>query len=73
MDNFDKKIDDSDKKREKKTQYLTRKAEFANLLYLTGERYCASNFLQPFLENKKQNITILIVLLSVKENIFNVV
>lgn len=44
LDNFDKKIDDLDKKREKKTQYLTRKAEFANLLYLTGERYCASNF-----------------------------
>lgn len=44
LDDFEKRIDDSDEKREKKTQYLTRKAEFANLLYLTGERYCASNF-----------------------------
>ena len=30
--------------REKKLQYLTKKTEFANLLYQTGNKYCASNF-----------------------------
>ena len=44
FENYEKRIDDSDEEREKKVQYLTTKTEFANLLYLTGERYYASDF-----------------------------
>ena len=41
---YDKKIDDLDEERVKRLQYLTRKAEFANLLYLTSKQYCSSDF-----------------------------
>ena len=53
FENNNKRIDDSDEKREKKVQYLTRKVEFANLLYLTGERYYASDFFANLFWNTK--------------------
>lgn len=50
---YDKKIEDLDEQREEKTQYLTRKAELANLLYLTGEQYYSSNFFANLLWKTK--------------------
>lgn len=44
LKNYDKRIDDLDEERVKRLRYLTRKVEFINLLYLTGNRYYASDF-----------------------------
>ena len=41
------------KKKEKKLQHVTKKVEFVNLLYLTGQRYYASDFFANLFWNTK--------------------
>ena len=51
---YDKRIIDLDKDREKRLQFFTKKAEFVNLLYLTGNQYCASEFFANLFWNTKE-------------------
>lgn len=51
---YDRRIIDLDKEREKRLQFFSKKTEFINLLYITGKRYCASNFFANLFWNTKE-------------------
>lgn len=51
---YNKRIVDLDQEREKRLQFFTKKAEFVNLLYLTGNQYCASEFFANLFWNTKE-------------------